>query len=513
MTTTRAPAPGEYEQDPAKPTRHLQRVPNAHRPTNRGTHPTTDGTWRARRVLHPNALPSLASYRSIGGLRGLKVALRSDPSEIIATIHDAGLRGRGGAGFPAGRKWQTVAANTTGGPPPTVVVNGAEGEPGTFKDRSILRRNPYQVIEGAFIAARAVQAGRVVIALKQSFPTDVERVRSALTEMRAAGVVPMSVEFIVFEGPDEYLYGEETALLETIDGRGPFPRVVPPYRVGLVGRDPRPARDAGAALVNNVETIANVPKIVARGAHWFRAVGTRDSPGTVVCTVTGDVLRAGVNEVRMGTPLRRVIDGIGDGPAAPIKAVLSGVANPVILGDQIDVAVSHEAMTSIGAGLGSAGFIVYAEPTDMVAVAAGVARFLSVESCGQCTPRKGDGLLLSDRLTRLAASRASAADLDLIEQRIRSVGFGARCYLGAQQETVLGSIFDRFRDEFEAHAQGAAPPTEPVLVTEILDIDDGEALLDEEHRRKQPDWTFDRVSSGATPADLRSRYVKAWARR
>jgi NADH:ubiquinone oxidoreductase subunit F (NADH-binding) len=384
-----------------------------------------------------------------------------------------------------------VAANTTGGPPPTVVVNGADGEPGTFKDRGILRRNPYQVIEGAFIAARAVHADRVVIALKQAFPTEVERVRSALTEMRAAGVLPTSVESIVFEGPGEYLYGEETALLETIDGRGPFPRVVPPYRVGLVGRDPRRARNAGAALVNNVETIANVPKIVARGAHWFRSVGTDDSPGTVVCTVTGDVLRAGVNEVRMGTPLRQVIDGIGEGPVAPIKAVLSGIANLVILGHQIDVAVSHEAMTGIGAGLGSAGFIVYAEPTDMVAVAAGVARFLSVESCGQCTPCKGDGLLLADLLTRLAASRAPAVDLDLIEQRIRSVGFGSRCYLGAQQETVLSSIFERFRDEFEAHTRGAAPPTEPVLVTEILDIDHGGAVLDEEHRRKQPDRTFD----------------------
>src|SRR5262245_20956108 len=254
MTATPAPAAPEFEPGPAKPTRHLQFVPDAHGP-HRRSHAATGGTWRGRRVLHPNALPSLAAYRSIGGLRGLKVAVRSDPSEIIATVHDAGLRGRGGAGFPAGRKWQTVAANTAGGPPSTVVVNGAEGEPGTFKDRSILRRNPYQVIEGAFIAARAVHADRVVIALKRSFAGEVARTRAALDEMRAAKVLPETIPCSVFEGPDEYLYGEETALLETIDGRGPFPRVVPPFRVGLRGHDPRRPISDAPALVNNVQTI------------------------------------------------------------------------------------------------------------------------------------------------------------------------------------------------------------------------------------------------------------------
>jgi NADH:ubiquinone oxidoreductase subunit F (NADH-binding) len=206
------------------------------------------------------------------------------------------LRGRGGAGFPAGRKWLTVAANALGGPPATVVVNGAEGEPGTFKDRSILRHSPYQVIEGAFIAARAVHADRVIIALKRSFAVEVERTRQALAEMRAARVLPASIGAAVFEGPDEYLYGEESAL-ETIDGRGPFPRIVPPYRVGLLGDDPHSRIGAGPALVNNVETIANVPNIVARGADWFRSIGTPDSPGTVVCTVTGDVHRHGVHGV------------------------------------------------------------------------------------------------------------------------------------------------------------------------------------------------------------------------
>jgi NADH-quinone oxidoreductase subunit F len=507
MTASPSPAAPEHRIGVGR-SRHLRPVPSPPPITPQEPELERHPAWRDRRVLHPTLVSSLEEYRTVGGLRGLAVAAGSAPTEIVSTVREAGLRGRGGAGFSTGRKWETVAANAIGGPPSTVIVNGAEGEPGTFKDRSILRSDPYQVIEGAFIAARAVHADAVIIALKRSFATEVRRVRTALAEMRAADALPRAVDCRVFEGPDEYLYGEESALLETIDGRGPFPRVVPPYRVGLLGDDRRRPVNSGPALVNNVETIANVPNILARGAGWFRSVGTPDSPGTVVCTVTGDVGRAAVAEVRMGTPLRTVLDAVADGPAteAPVKAVLSGVANPVILGDQLDVPVSHEGMASIGGGLGSAGFMVFAHPTDMVAVAAGVARFLSVESCGQCTPCKGDGMLLSDLLARLARSRATAADLDEIDRRIGTVDFGARCYLGVQQQTVLASILHEFRDEFEAHLRGSAPPAEPVLVSELLEVSDGVAVVDGHHRRKQPDWSFDRISSGATPAELRSRY-------
>ena len=442
----------------------------------------------------------------------MEVASAIAPEAIVATILESGLRGRGGAGFPTGRKWQTVAANAMGGPPATVIVNGAEGEPGTFKDRSILRHNPYQVIEGAFIAARAVHADRVIIALKGSFTVEVERTRAALAEMRAANVLPAAIGCSIFEGPDEYLYGEESALLETIDGRGPFPRVVPPYRIGLLGDDPYRRVGAGPALVNNLETIANVPTIIACGADWFRSIGTPDSPGTVVCTVTGDLNRHGVGEVRMGTPLWHVLETIGGGPLAPVKAVLSGVANPVIVGDQLDVPVSHEGMRSAGCGLGSAGFIVFAHPVDMVAVAAGVARFLSIESCGQCTPCKTDGTELATLLDRLARSNATAGDLQLIEDRIGTVGYGARCYLAAQQETVLASILNQFGDEFHAHLTGAAPPAEPLLIAELLDIRGGRAVIDEHHRHKQPDWSYRATSSGSTPVELKSRYRQLPAR-
>jgi NADH-quinone oxidoreductase subunit F len=348
----------------------------------------------------------------------------------------------------------------------------------------------------------------VIIALKRSFDGEVARTRAALDEMRAAKVLPEAIPCSVFEGPDEYLYGEETALLETIDGRGPFPRVVPPFRVGLRGHDPwRPVGD-GPALVNNVETIANVPQIVARGARWFDAVGTQDSAGTVVCTVTGQLQRDDVGELPMGTPLRHVLERLGGGPVpgAPVKAVLSGVANPVILGDQLDVPISHEGMKSIGCGLGSAGFMVFAEPTDMVAVAAGVARFLSIESCGQCTPCKTDGATLYELLARLAASNATPTDLDEIEHRINTVSYGARCNLGIQQETVLASILDQFHDEFEAHLSGAAPGVAPIYIAELAEVCDGDAVVDDHHLHKQPDWTYQRRTSGATPADLRRRY-------
>jgi NADH-quinone oxidoreductase subunit F len=509
--------PDDYAAPPERrvTVRHLRLVEPPPAPVTPVLTPSTDrvSTWRARRVLHPTRLASLAEYREAGGLRGLEIAQASAPAEIVATVLESGLRGRGGAGFPTGRKWETVAGNAVGCTPAAVVVNGAEGEPGTFKDRSILRHNPYQVIEGALIAARAVHADHVVIALKRSFTAEVARTRAALAEMRDANVVSSSVACSVFEGPDEYLFGEETALLETIDGRGPFPRVVPPYRIGLLGDDQHRRIDAGPALVNNLETIANVPKILARDARWFRSIGTPESPGSAVVTVTGDIHHAGVDEIRMGTPLRKVLDAIGGGPTAPVKAVLSGVANPVLLGDQLDVAVSHEAMRAAGCGLGSAGFIVLGERADMVAVAAGIARFLAVESCGQCTPCKTDGAQLHTLLDRLADSRATPADLEVIERRIRTVDYGARCNLGIQQATVLASLLDRFRDEFDGHLARRLPPAAPVLIAELVDIQDGHAVIDEHHRHKQPDWGYGTRGSLAAPADDKRRYRAASAGR
>ena len=284
------------------------------------------------RVLPPSPFATLTAAVDAGAERGLLEAARIGPASVIDVLLAAGLRGRGGAGFPTGRKWRTVAANASEAAPTTVVVNAAEGEPGSFKDRMILRRDPYRVLEGALIAAFAVGADRVIVAMKGSFRQEVQRMRAAVEEVGRYGWTD-DVEIDVFEGPTEYLYGEETALLEAIDGRAPFPRIAPPYRRGVDeivetagdvdtgSKSPAHVEMATAThdtpapptLVDNVETLANVARIVADGADWFRAVGTEQSPGTVVCTVSGRTQRHGVAEIAMGTPLREVIETIGGG--------------------------------------------------------------------------------------------------------------------------------------------------------------------------------------------------------
>ena len=366
----------------------------------------------------------------------MKAAVRLEPAGVIEEVAASGLRGRGGAGFPTGRKWTAVASYASPVEPATVVVNAAEGEPGSFKDHAIIRADPYRVIEGALIAAFAVTADTVIVAVKETFTTEAERLRAAIEEIHACSWAT-DVDISVFEGPHEYLYGEETGLLEAVDGRGPFPRVSPPYRHGAeeLGDDlvtsaakiqmaaPGDLTDAPPTLANNVETLANVPNIVALGAEWFRSVGTDESPGTIVCTISGRTARHGVAEVPMGTPLREVIEQIGGGPLPERRhvAAMSGVSNSLILADDFDMPVSYEAMREAGTGLGTGGFILFDDATDFVAVAAGVSRFLSVESCGQCVPCKQDGLELAEILERMCRDNANDADLAELDKRIGTV--------------------------------------------------------------------------------------------
>ena len=462
------------------------------------------------RVLYPQPIISLDDYLTRGGGKGIRTAERLTPEAIIERVDESGLRGRGGAGFRTGVKWRTVAGNRTPMAPTTVIVNAAEGEPGTFKDRTILRRNPYVVVEGALIAARAVGADLVIVATKRAFAGEIERVRAAVEEIEAAGWAD-GVGLEVFEGPDEYLYGEESALLETIDGRWPFPRVVPTFRRGLA-TTAAPDVPAAPALVNNTETLANVPRIVARGAAWFRTMGTEESPGTVVCTITGHTRRHGVGEVPMGTPLRKVIEAIGGGPrrGRRLKAVLSGVATGIIPASELDVPVSYEGLASIGGGLGSAGFLVLDDTGDMAALAAGVARFLAVESCGQCLPCKLDGINLSERLAKVTISEAASHDYDVIGKRLGTVADRSRCYLATQQQVVVSSILEHFGEEITAHVAGKAEPAEPELVAELLDIRNGQAYVDGRHRHKQPDWTYNKEYSQTVPVELYSARRPPW---
>ena len=468
------------------------------------------------RVLFPEPLTSLDEYLARGGGVGLEAARGMEPDAIIEIVRDSGLRGRGGAGFPTGVKWRTIVDFRSADAPASMVVNGAEGEPGTFKDRTLLMRDPYVIIEGALIAARAVGADEVLIALKKAFTDAVARMQGAIDEIVAAGWTK-GIRLAVFEGPNEYLYGEETALLECVDGRYPFPRIAPPWRRGdreVVETPADAASGSGLAahvemegvpptLVDNVETIANVPRIVARGAAWFRTEGTDKSPGTIVCTITGDVRHAGVGEVILGTTLREAIDLIGGGPreGRTIKAVLSGVANAVITADMLDTPLTYEDMRDAGSGLGSGGYIVFDDHADMAAVVAGVSRFLAVESCGQCTPCKRDGVELSTRLTRLSRSAPEPDDLDQIRILATTVGDRARCTLATQHQDVVESVLAAFGPELEGHTAPGAHGAEPVLIAELLDIVEGQAVWDERHREKQPDWTYDATDSGQMPAE------------
>ncbi len=474
------------------------------------------------RVLPPEPIRSLDAYVAAGGGAGLENARSSGADAVIAEITRSGLGGRGGAGFPAGRKWAAVAANRSASIPAAVVVNAAEGEPGSFKDRAIIRANPFAILEGALIAALTVGADEVIVGAKRTFTTEIALLRAAIAEAETAGWSD-GLDVKVFEGPSEYLYGEETALLEVIDGRYPFPRIAPPYRRGveevvehqddvtsesssashveLAG--PAGEEVAPPALVSNAETFANVALIVALGADWFREVGTPGSPGTIVCTVSGCTQRAGVGEFAMGTPLREVLVALGGGPrdGHAFVAAMSGVSNPLVPAALFDTPMSHEAMREIGSGLGTGGLIVFDDTVDLAAVAAGVARFLAVESCGQCAACKADGLQIAEVLTRLAHSVPHPDDLDTLHERLASVADGARCNLATQQQVVIGSILDRFPDSITAHARNTAPAVTPVLIAPITELRDGVAALDEHETRKQPDWTYDEVDSGTWPAD------------
>lgn len=474
------------------------------------------------RVLAPAPVAGLQEYLAGGGGRGLAAARQRDSDAVISDIEASGLRGRGGAGFPTGRKWRTVVAYEPGEvEPPSVVVNAAEGEPGSFKDREILGRNPYQVLEGALIAAHAVGADEVIVALKRSFAEVAERVRAAVEEVRAVGWLD-GIDLDVFEGPNEYLYGEETGLLEAIDGRSPFPRIAPPYRRGVEEIVEHLADvDTGSAsaaqvemagptdetvgpptLVNNVETMANVPGIMVDGPEWFRSLGTEESPGTLVCTVTGATQRHGVREVPMGTPLAEVIAEVGGGPhpGQTITAVMGGVSNPLLTAADLDTPLSHEAMQRIGTGLGCGAFIVFDDRTDFAAVAEGVARFLSVESCGQCSPCKRDGLALADLFGRVRRSEADHDDLAAIDDRLRTVTDSARCNLAYQYQQVLQSILDEFGDDIRGHVDGTVAAADPELIAPIVELGPY-AVLDERQSDKQPDWTHNAPWSGQWPAD------------
>lgn len=456
-------------------------------------------------LLPDEPVTSLDDYLERGGGEGLALARDLGPEAVIDEITRSGLRGRGGAGFPTGVKWASTRAAE--GRRRYAVCNAAEGEPATFKDRALMRRNPYQCIEGLAIAALCMEAPDAYLATKARFEAERSALELAAQEMDEAGLLA-DITMVIVAGPDEYLFGEEKALLEVIEGHDPMPRLLPPFQHGLFATAPqlgweahagepgrRAAPETNPTLVNNLETLANVPHILARGATWFGGLGTEESPGTIVCTVVGDVASSGVHEMEMGSPFSELLElAGGPHPGRRFKAAFSGVANPVIDASDFAAPLSYEGFRAIGSGLGAAGFAVYDDSACVVAVAHAFSRFLAVESCGQCPPCKVGSGEITDLLRRLKEGTGTETDVDALGRRLRTVTDANRCYLGTEEQLVVSSVLQAYPEEVVAHLEGHCTcPERDLPVPKLEDIVDGRAVYDERHARKRPDWTYEPV--------------------
>ena len=471
------------------------------------------------RVLDEHPVGNLDEYIRRGGGTALRAARLVEPMDLVDAIAESGLRGRGGAGFPTATKWRSVLTNASVVRPTSVVINAAEGEPSTFKDRTILRNNVFRVFEGALIACHVVDSPELVVAIKDSFALELAIIERAVAEMRDAGWID-EIDVRIVRGPGSYLFGEETAMLEAISERQPFPRVSPPWRRGIDDSDDgngdgATAELAGAAeavgapaLVNNVETFANVALIVANGPTWFREVGTAASPGTVVCTVVGDTRRHGVGEFAMGTPLSEVIESIGGGAniGRRIIAVLPGASSAVVGAAALTTPLTHEDMQKAGSGLGSAGFFCIDDAADTFALAHGASRFLAIESCGQCVPCKDDGLAVTALLAQLLDGTAATDVSTKIGARLATITTGARCSLASQQQVVIASLVALCAttpvlssSDAPDDATGRSERVLGSALRPLLDIIDGVAVLDDSFAGKQPDWSYDEQDSGLYP--------------
>lgn len=403
------------------------------------------------RVLPTEPVADLDAYLATGGGTGLRKAREVGGRSIIDEVRRSGLRGRGGGGFPTGIKWQGAA----GGPGPrTVVCNAAEGEPGTLKDRALLTANPYRVLEGLAIAAIGIGADSAYVGIKARFPDQIARVEQAAAEMGSAGMLE-GIDLRLVEGPDDYLFGVETALLEVIQNNDPLPRLVPPYIQGLISSD----GTEYATVVNNVETLANVPDIVAKGADWFRSEGTDRSPGSMVFTVSGDVSTPTVAELAMGTPLSYLIFGPGSGMAdgRQPKLTVSGVSNRPLTANELETPLSFEAMEAIGSGLGSGGFIVYDDSTCTVEVGAVLSDFLQRGSCGQCPPCKLGTTAFARGFTRIIEGQSSLEEVEELTAWMSRVTDANRCGLGAGQRALATGILINFVEDVVACIEGKCP--------------------------------------------------------
>jgi NADH-quinone oxidoreductase subunit F len=400
-------------------------------------------------VLRPNS-ERITTYMDHGGYEALRKALSMSPEAIIAEVKASGLRGRGGAGFPTGMKWGFMPADA---PVKYVAVNTDEGEPGTFKDRLIVERDPHAILEGLVIAAYAVGARRAFVYIRGEFFLGVKRWIKAISDAYQYGLLGKGIlgsgfdlDVSVHRGAGAYICGEETAMIESLEGKRGEPREKPPYpaQEGLWGKP---------TLVQNVETLANIPHIVKRGAPWFAGIGTEQSKGPKIFCVSGHVNRPGNYELPLGVPLREIIyEHAGGIPfGRRVKAVIPGGAStPLLTGDQLDVPMAFETLAAAGSALGTGAVVVMDENTDMVEVVRRTTGFFVHESCGGCVPCRVGGFRLLEALDRVAGGAGRAGDLDQLEYLTSGISGATFCPMGTGMCEPVTSGLRLFRNEFEA---------------------------------------------------------------
>jgi NADH-quinone oxidoreductase subunit F len=397
-------------------------------------------------------LRRIDQYLADGGYEAARKALTTlAPDQVIATVKESNLRGRGGAGFPTGLKWSFVPKNT--GKPTYLLCNADESEPGTFKDRQIIENDPHQLLEGMIISSYAIGCHDAYIYIRGEFAHGYDVLRRAIRDAEAKGVLgdkifatDYSLRIHVHRGAGAYICGEETGLIESLEGKRANPRIKPPFPAvhGLFGCP---------TIVNNVETIACVKHILERGAPWFRGIGPETGPGPKLYCISGHVQRPGVYELPMGTGLRELIEVHAGGmlPGRKLKAVIPGGSSvPVLTASEIDIAMDFDSVAKAGSMLGSAGIIVMDDTTDMVSALRTIAHFYHHESCGQCTPcREGTGWL-ETILDRIDAGEGTEADIAKLDSVAAGMMGNTICVLADAAAMPVQSFLKKFRDEFTA---------------------------------------------------------------
>ena len=407
-----------------------------------------------RHIDEPGYTNDLACYVRNGGYEVLRKSVQRKPEDIIDDVKKSGLRGRGGAGFPCGVKWTLLDRKS--GKPIYLVVNADESEPGTFKDRYIMHQDPHQLIEGIMITCFANKVERAYIYIRGEFPEGARILERAIAEARAANLVGPNIlgtgygcEIYVHRGAGAYICGEETALLNSLEGRRGEPRVKPPFpaSVGAFGQP---------TTVNNVETLAAVPPILRMGGREYATLGTPGNTGTRIYGLSGHVKRPGLFELPLGLPLDFIINDLGGGPSrgAKIKAVIPGGSSaPVFDAKDFDCAMDFDTVKARGSMAGSGGMIVMDDNTCMVQVLLRLTHFYAHESCGQCTPCREGCNWMEMILSRIEHGEGRPGDLDLLASLPPRINMRTLCPLGDAACGPVESILQKFRGEFDHHIQ------------------------------------------------------------